>query len=98
MSPQIDALRKHRRLVRAFMGSQEPAVLPQRVYLRGHLVSIVRELRVDLAQVLALFDAQYPTAPKIDDEPEKSSHPMTMFIAAGLGCIAIIAVILAFVH
>lgn len=84
--------------VRAFLGSEEPAVLPQRVYLRGHLGSMARELDVDVGQVLGLFDAQYPSESKIEEAPVTRFHPGTMAVAAGLGGIAIFAVILAFVH
>jgi cytoskeletal protein RodZ len=87
-----------RATVRAFLGSQEPAVLPQRVYLRGQLASIMRELRTDSADALEVFDAQYPSESKIEAAPDPRLPPMTMAIVAGLGGIAIIAVILAFVR
>jgi hypothetical protein len=80
------------------LGSQEPAVLPQRVYLRGHLASLFAELEIDRALALDLFDRQYPRESKIEPAPEPRFGPVTMAIVAGLGCIAILAVILAFVH
>lgn len=80
-----------------FLGADVNAVLPARVYLRGHLVQAAREVGVDEAEALSLFDARYPVAqdddPKVDLERVSTG---TMALAAGIASVGILAVILAF--
>jgi cytoskeletal protein RodZ len=93
-----DRTKVPRATVRAFLGSREPAVLPQRVYLRGQLANVARYAGLDVASALAQFDEEHPPESRIEAAPVPRFAPMTMAFFAGLGGIAIIAVILAFVR
>lgn len=84
--------------IRALLGSREPAVLPQRAYLRGHVAIIARDLDVDVDAMLGQFDLEHPRDPPAAPVDNSRFHPALITVAAGLGCLAIIAVILAFVR
>ena len=73
------------------------AVLPERVYLRGHMLVLVRELDIAQEEALRLFDARYPEAPKTEDlVAQRRFGTGSVALAAGLAGIAVLAVVLAF--
>jgi cytoskeletal protein RodZ len=86
-----------RSTLRALLGDSGPAVLPPRIYLRGHLGLVASALELDPEEALRLFDETYPPD---DDAPLTSDLPRlrmsSMAIAAGLTGVGILAVILAF--
>lgn len=82
--------------LRALMNEEISAVLPERVYMRGHLGVVSRELGLDPDEMGNLFDAAYP-------RPTEGYSPVTprishssMAVMAGLGGVALLAVVLAF--
>ena len=83
--------------IHTFLGAPVVDELPERVYLRGHLGLLVRELDLDHAAVMDAFDAAFPR----DPEPEVEYGPPPAFgrrelaLAAGLGGVALLAVVLA---
>lgn len=83
--------------IQTFLGAPVADVLPERVYLRGHLGLLVRELELDHTAVMDAFDAAFPR----DPDPEDDSAPPPSFgrrefaLAAGLGGVALLAVVLA---
>jgi cytoskeletal protein RodZ len=87
-----------RATIRSLLGENVSAVLPERVYLRGQLGLIARELGVPQGEARALFDAENPIAEvrSIDLDTPRIS-PGTTVLAASLGCIALLAIVLAFV-
>ena len=85
--------------LRAFLGATDPAVLPSRVYLRGHLRIVANYLAVDEAQALASFDRAFPVE---SDSASSATGPRmsrasVAFVAglAGLGVLAIVLSIVA---
>ncbi len=88
-----------RSTIRALLGENISAILPERVYLRGHLAVIAREMKLDPEESLALFDAENPPEEnKIEAELEPRFGPGTLALAAGCGAIALVAIVLAFVQ
>lgn len=99
----VDELAERTKVPRATIQSllDEPtsSLLPERVYLRGHLSVLATDLCLDREQTLALFDDAYPAAPTTQDLIAQNPRFGTgsMAVAAGLACAAILAVVLAFV-
>jgi cytoskeletal protein RodZ len=87
-----------RSTLRALLGATDPAILPQRVYLRGHVAVIAKELALDHAETLRRFDREYPNESKIEAAPEPRISRASVAAAAALSGIGIIAIILAFVN
>jgi cytoskeletal protein RodZ len=87
-----------RSTIRALCGSMEPAILPQRVYLRGQVETVARELRLSLDRARYLFDRENPVEPRIETEEPPRFNRAAIALGAGLGSIGIIAVILAFIR
>ena len=86
-----------RSTLRYFLGEDVNAILPARVYLRGHLSQVAREVGIGEAEALALFDAQYPVAEREDDGHELPRFSRgTVALAAGVASVGIVAVLLAF--
>ena len=86
-----------RSIIRGLLDEQISAVTPERVYLRGHASTLARVMGVDVPEMRALFDAAYPEAADLrapDLDARFGRVPMA--VAAGLGGIAVLAVILAF--
>src|SRR5262245_50157530 len=54
-----------RSTLRVLLGATDPAILPQRVYLRGHVGVVAKDLGIDLVEAYARFDAENPTESKI---------------------------------
>ncbi len=78
---------------------EEPiaAVLPERVYLRGHLKVVARALKLDAEVMVELFDRAHPVAPATTEQDVEPSRPIRrLAVSAGLYGIAIIAVVVAF--
>jgi cytoskeletal protein RodZ len=87
-----------RATLRALLGATDPAVLPQRIYLRGQVGVLAKDLGLDLVEAYRRFDNENPTESKIEAVArEPRINRVTMAAAAALGGIGIIAVILAFV-
>jgi cytoskeletal protein RodZ len=94
-----DRTKVPRSTLRVLLGATDPAILPQRIYLRGHVGVIAKDLGLDPVDAYARFDRENPTESKIEAavvEPRFSKASMAG--VAALGGIGIIAVILAFVH
>lgn len=85
-----------RSTIRALLEEPISAVLPERVYLRGHTSTLARELGMDLDEVLRAFDARYPVDPPETGDLESGWAKRNTIVGAGLGCFALIAVALAF--
>ncbi|MEL7368950.1 MAG: helix-turn-helix domain-containing protein [Myxococcota bacterium] len=77
---------------------EEPiaAVLPERVYLRGHLKVLARALQLDPAQMAEMFDTAYPLDASTDNLASSVGPGRNLAVSAGLYGIAIIAVVVAF--
>jgi cytoskeletal protein RodZ len=86
-----------RATIRTLCGSSEPAILPQRVYLRGQLGVIVRELGVAAERAFDLFDREHPVEAPIATEDLPKTNARAVALVAGLGSLGILAVILAIV-
>lgn len=86
--------------IRWLLGDSAVDLLPERAYLRGHLANIAKEVGVPVDEVLGAFDVAHPK--RTPDEPEFGVRPRLSAgiaaVVAGLGCIAIVTVILAFVR
>lgn len=81
--------------LRAFLGAKDPAVLPSRVYLRGHLLLVVRFLELDAPRALELFDRAFPAEPELPlghELPRMSRASMA--VAAGLAGLGVLAIVL----
>lgn len=92
-----DRTKVPRSTIRSLLGSTEPAILPQRVYLRGHVGVLAKDLGVDMEDAFSRFDIEQPAEPKFYEEPDMPRvNRASMAAAAALGGIGIIAVILAF--
>jgi cytoskeletal protein RodZ len=86
-----------RSTLRHLFGEPVAAVLPARVYLRGHCLLAAKELGLDADEVGALFDAAYPPHAESYDAPSVPRlRTSTLAVTAGLIGVGILAVILAF--
>lgn len=85
-----------RSTIRALLEEPISAVLPERVYLRGHTSTLAKELGMDVDDVLRAFDARYPVDPPETADLEGGWVRRNTIVGAGLGCFALIAVALAF--
>lgn len=89
----------HRSTLLALLDEPINAVIPPRVYLRGHALVVAKELGVPSAEAGALFDESFPESG--DDSIDLTGPHFArahMAIAAGLGSIAILALVLAIVR
>ena len=78
---------------------EEPiaAVLPERVYLRGHTKVLAQALRLDPAAMMSAFDAAYPVSRPATDPMQAATLPTRkLAVSAGLYGIALLAVAVAF--
>ncbi|MEL6186958.1 MAG: hypothetical protein AAFU79_20220 [Myxococcota bacterium] len=82
-----------------FLDEPVSAVLPERVYLRGHLGVLAEELGADRGRLEAAFDAAHPA-----DVSEKTPVPQrarfraqSFAVTATLGGVALLSVVAAFV-
>ena len=83
--------------LRWFLGETGAALLPARVYLRGHLLLVAREIGMDETLARDLFDAAYPKIEEIRDLPEiRRVSGSALALSAGLAGVGILAIILAF--
>ncbi len=85
--------------LQAFLGSvPHPSMLPSRVYLRGHLLLVVKLLELDQEQALALFERAFPAQPDLlpsSDLPRMSRASMAF--AAGVAGLGVLAIVLSIV-
>ncbi len=94
-----DRTKVPRATIRALLEEPISGIVPERVYLRGHLWVLAKELDLDRDTVLALFDAAYPEAPTTEDlagAPRFGTGSVA--VAAGLATVALLAVVLAFAN
>ena len=77
---------------------EEPiaAVLPERVYLRGHLKVLAQALKLDVAEMVAAFDVAYPVVSPSVEAATVDSPTRQLAVSAGLYGIALLAVAVAF--
>ncbi|MCA9553526.1 MAG: helix-turn-helix domain-containing protein [Myxococcales bacterium] len=81
----------------ALMDEPVSAVLPERVYMRGHLCVVARELGLDSAKIGELFDLAYPVKEKVGLTPVAPRFSTgSLALMVGLGGMALLAVVLAF--
>lgn len=74
------------------------AFLPERVYLRGHLGLIARELGASVPTIEAAFDDAYPAHTPEPELPEQARYRSQSFaVTATLGGVALLSVVAAFV-
>lgn len=96
----VEALAERTKIPRPTILSllEEPvsAVLPERVYLRGQTATLARELGMDVDEVLRAFDARYPEEHGTEPESTSGLGRRATIVGAGLGCFALVAVVLAF--
>src|SRR5687768_9231223 len=59
-----------RATLRALLGATDPAALPQRIYLRGQVGVIAKDLGVEIAEAFRRFDVEYPLESKIEEVQE----------------------------
>lgn len=80
--------------LQAFLGATDPALLPSRVYLRGHLLLVVKMLELDEKQAITLFDRAFPvqTESALSSDLPRMSRASMAFAAGfvGLGVLAIV--------
>lgn len=74
------------------------AILPERVYLRGHLRVLARELRTDPDDLVSLFDDAFPEpVDAVPTEPERDRFKsQSVAVSAALGGVALLSVVAAF--
>ena len=88
-----------RSTIRCLLGENISAVLPERVYLRGQVGLIAREIGLAPGEAIQLFDDENPVAEvTTGDLDEPRFNTSTTVLAASLGCIALLAIVLAFVN
>ena len=77
---------------------EEPvaAVLPGRVYMRGHMKVLAQALKLDVSSMTTDFDTVYPVA-KAANDVLPAQPARNIAVSAGLYGIALIAVAVAFV-
>jgi len=96
----VDGLAERTKIPRSTIRSllEEPisAVLPERVYLRGHTSTLAKELGMDVDDVLRAFDARYPVHAPETEDIEGGWLRRNTIVGAGLGCFALVAVAIAF--
>jgi cytoskeletal protein RodZ len=97
----LDAVAKSTKVPRstllALMDEPVSAVLPERVYMRGHLCVVARELGLDASEVGGLFDRAYPKQERAGLAPAGPRFSAgSLALMAGLGGVALLAVVLAF--
>ena len=80
------------------MAEPVSAILPERVYLRGHLGVLARELGTDVSACESLFDAAFPVALNPPESPERARfRTQSVAVSAALGGVAVLSVVAAFV-
>lgn len=83
-----------RSTIRSFLKEPISAILPERVYLIGHLSVLAQELRLDVQEMVAIYDRENPIPTTTDLVPPKRPNPTKIALAAGLGGIAIFMIVL----
>lgn len=91
-----DRTRVPRSTILLLLGREQDGIPPPRTYLLGHLTVVARELGLGLDVVRPAFEASFPAPPPKDLVPERRLPAVTIAVAAGLGGIAILAVVIAF--
>lgn len=81
----------------ALLDEPVSALLPERVYLRGHLSILAREVNMDIKDTQDLFELENPEPRTEDLIPPTRANPNTVALAAALGGIAVFAIVLALV-
>ncbi|MBK6683583.1 MAG: helix-turn-helix domain-containing protein [Deltaproteobacteria bacterium] len=82
--------------IQLLLGEDDGGILPARTYLRGHLTVIAKELGLSVPEVLAALEVSHPAPPQKELIVERRLPAVTIAVAAGLGGIAILAVVIAF--
>lgn len=92
-----DRTKVPRTTIRALLDRPSEGLIPERVYLRGHLSVLADDLRLDRTDALARFDEAFPVIDtRIVDDALPHFGAGSMAVAAGLAGVAILAVVLAF--
>ncbi len=87
-----------RSTLQALMGQPISSMLPERVYMRGHLGVVAAELGLDRAKMNEMFDQAYARGEVTKPSPSSRSHigAASVAVMVGLGGMAVLAVVLAF--
>ncbi len=92
-----DRTKVSRTTIHALLGRPCDGIVPERVYLRGHLSVLADDLGLNRSELLDQFDAAFPAAHcETNDESLPRFGTGSMAVAAGLAGVAILAVVLAF--
>lgn len=85
-----------RSTLRVLLGDTSAALLPSRVYLRGHLRLIAKEVGLEEAEMQKLFDEAFPdnTIPMETNDLPDRPKVAPVAIAAGLAGVGVLAVII----
>ncbi|MBK8013408.1 MAG: helix-turn-helix domain-containing protein [Deltaproteobacteria bacterium] len=86
-----------RSTIRALLDEPVSALLPERVYLRGHLSILARELEIDVRDTQDLFELENPEPRTIDVLPPPRFSPNAIAVAAAIGGIAVFLIVLVLV-
>jgi cytoskeletal protein RodZ len=94
-----DRTKVHRSTLLALLEEPINAVIPPRIYLRGHTLVVARELGIPVDEAASLFDESYPEGGDDSIDLTGPRFPRAhVALAAGLGSIAILALVLAIVR
>ena len=99
MDVLADRTKVPRATINALLDEPASGIIPERVYLRGHLSVLASELDLDRSGTLDLFDDAFPTTPTTQDltgAPRFGTGSVA--VAAGLATVALLAVVLAFAN
>ena len=86
-SLSVDALAEKTKVPRStikhLLGDPSSAVIPPRIYLRGHLVVLAKELKLDEEELRRFFDESNPEPPAINTQDMRRKK-REFYLAAGL--------------
>ncbi|MBX2811126.1 MAG: helix-turn-helix domain-containing protein [Myxococcales bacterium] len=88
-----------RTTIRYLLGERVSAILPERVYLRGHLGVLAISLGADRTALESAFDATFPLVQEQQAMPVAQTRfrSQSMAVGAALGGVALLSVVAALV-
>ncbi len=92
-----DATKIPRTTILALLDEPISCILPERVYLRGHLGVLADQLGADRSAWLKAFDNVFPASNPADVTKPRGMSTTNVAMVAGLGTVAVVAVTVAFV-
>jgi cytoskeletal protein RodZ len=93
-----DITKVPRSTLQALMGEPISSMLPERVYMRGHLGVVAAQLGLDREKMNEMFDQAYARGEVTSSAQSSRSHigAASLVVMVGLGGMAVLAVVLAF--